>query len=554
MSSRLGWILLFSGLGSGLVGVMVLAHNRRKQQLEGLGQDVPRLGPPTPIVETQAAGGMTVQHRRSKRMPIEERVRNIQNLVWESVKDPRMIKLAREITYRAPERDGEREARAIYDAVKARIRYAGDIAPVRQPNGIVEPIDLYQSAWRTWEFKGGDCLPTGTLLLTDRHELVPIERLVIGQKIWGRDAWTEVKDVWAKGPLPIDVVFLNNGSSFKATADHKVYVALCARHPKQHQLCACPVEERSIERLRVSQLEPGMVLIQPEQIAFGTEAQDPRRAYVEGLYLADGWMSHACDFEISGQDGQPKEAQKREVEEICRALDIETRWHRKYIAIKDGAWAERIAQMGGRAPEKRALSIALDEPAARELLRGILADSGKNTHGNGRTFTTTSRELMLQVRMLCRMVGISCSERYIVDHGGLGTNPIWRLGLRDQDRSDGKREKLLRVKSVEREALVLPTYDLQTADHYVYLPEADVTVSNCDDHSILVATLLSINGITAKLRVTATGKNEDWSHIYVVAELPKFAPKKRVALDTTLPGINHFGREVPFAKHLDFPV
>lgn len=552
MSSRLGWILLFSGLGSGLAGVLVIAHNRRK--MLGLGHDVKYLGPPTPVVETQRAGGMTVQHRRSKRMPIEERVRNIQELIWESVKDARVIQLAREITYRAPERDGEKEAKAIYDAVKARIRYTGDIAPVRQPNGVVEPVDLYQSAWRTWEFKGGDCLPAGTLLLTDRHELVPIEKLVIGQKIWGRDAWTEVKDVWAKGHLPVDTVFLNNGSTFKATADHKVYVALCPKHPKHHQLCSCPLEDRAVERLLVSQLEPGMVLIQPDRIEFGAEEQDPRRAYIEGLYIADGWMSHASDFEISGQDGQPKEAQKREVEEICQALGISTRWNRKYIAIKDSAWAERIAQMGERAPEKHALSIGLQEAAARELLRGILADSGKNTHGGGRTFTTTSRELMLQTRMLCRMAGISCSERYIVDHGGLGSHPIWRLGLRDQNRSDGKREKLLRVKSIERDVLILPTYDLQTADHYVYLPEADVVVSNCDDHSILIASLLSINGITAKLRVTAAGKGEDWSHIYVVAELPKFAPKKRVALDTTLPGNNHFGREVPFAKHLDFPV
>ena len=215
MANRLGWVLLTAGAGASLVGLVLLVQDRKQRQrqlLGGTGRDVSRLGPETPIISETASGGMVLQHRRSRTMPIEERVRNIQEMIWRSVKDPSMVKLAREVTYAAKERDGEDEARAIYNAVKARIRYTGDVAPVMMPDGKVEAIDLYQSAARTWEFKGGDCLPQGTLLLNERLEFVPIEKLVIGSKIWGKDAWTEVKDVWAKGVLPIDVVFLNNGS------------------------------------------------------------------------------------------------------------------------------------------------------------------------------------------------------------------------------------------------------------------------------------------------------------------------------------------------------
>lgn len=75
---------------------------------------------------------------------------------------------------------------------------------------------------------------------------------------------------------------------------------------------------------------------------------------------------------------------------------------------------------------------------------------------------------------------------------------------------------------------------------------------DCDDQTILVATLLSLNGITPRLRVVKQSRNEDYSHIFPVAMLPKFAPSKSVALDTTLPGADKFGVEAPYYKAKDF--
>lgn len=68
-----------------------------------------------------------------------------------------MRKLALQITSQCPERDGECEARAVYKAVKGRVRYTGDVGAIKLDSGSVETVDLYQSPWRTWEFKGGDC-------------------------------------------------------------------------------------------------------------------------------------------------------------------------------------------------------------------------------------------------------------------------------------------------------------------------------------------------------------------------------------------------------------
>lgn len=74
---------------------------------------------------------------------------------------------------------------------------------------------------------------------------------------------------------------------------------------------------------------------------------------------------------------------------------------------------------------------------------------------------------------------------------------------------------------------------------------------DCDDHSTLAATLLALNGISSKFRVTASKYGGGWSHIYVVAGLPKENPTKWVAVDTTLPG-RFYGTEASYAMKKDF--
>lgn len=366
-----------------------------------------------------------------------------------------------------------------------------------------------------------DCFPKGTLLLRDDYELVKIEDIKPGDRIWGYKDWTTVEKTWYKGTLPVDAIQLNNGSVMQLTGDHKVYVARCPVHRTwkcSRYGCSCQVSEREIERIRVSELAPMDVLIQPDRLPFGKGEMDPGRAYIEGLYIADGWSSTNTSFFISGQDGCPKEAQKREVESICDRLDVGTTWGRKAIGVYDREWSLRMHLMGQRAREKHFLSLDMNEETALESLRGVMADS--KTHNDkqrGWTFTTTSRLLATQVRILQKMAGRTCSTMYIENHGGLGKNPIYRLGVRDPL---GKKDKLLRVKEIAREVAEVPCYDIQTSDHYVYLPEHDVTVSNCEDLCCWRAAELQAEGIAAH-PVFVWRKIEDGSHLYhIVVRYP----------------------------------
>ena len=432
--------------------------------------------------------------------------------VLAGTRSPKIILLAQQIVQKVTSGDYASEILAVNYWVYQNIRYVPD------PND----IELVKDPERLLQTGSGDCLPVGTLLLTEGHKFVPIEQVVPGTEIWGLNQWTEVENVWFKGVLPVDVAFLNNGSHFSATKDHKIYVALCKHHPVQWadgKSCTCPLSERAVERIALEKAVPGMVVLTPDRIDFGIEEMDPDRALLEGFYVSDGWMSHPTQFSISGQDGCPKEEQKRRVQAICERKGIPTNWLRKAIVVQDPEWAKRTARMGHHAPQKHALSISLQEAAARSLLEGIMADSGKNTHGEGSTFTTTSHELLLQTRVLHKMFGTTCSERYIVDHGGLGKNPIHRLGVRGS-RIDGRHEKLLRIKAIERNVADVPVYDITTKDHYVYLPEADVTVSNCDDIAVLCAALLSAIGKRVAFMMVAFNHSPAPSHIFAVVQTP----------------------------------
>lgn len=140
------------------------------RQRKGLGMfGQPQLGrtrrtvAQAPIVGGYNDGNMKTTLRADPKMPIEQRLATIQEKVRSSIQDPEMRKLALQITAQCPERDGMCEAKAIYDWIKANIRYTGDIAPVVWEDGSVEGVDLYQSARRTVEFGGGDCDDQGIL-------------------------------------------------------------------------------------------------------------------------------------------------------------------------------------------------------------------------------------------------------------------------------------------------------------------------------------------------------------------------------------------------------
>lgn len=462
------------------------------------------------------------------------KLRFLRNLAETYGQEPRFRRwVIQDVLGGVGDRDYRGQAARLLSWVQYNVRY------------INEPGEQIQSPWMTMHLGYGDCLPEDTLLLRDDFEMVPISQIEPGQRIWGKDRWSTVEAVMEKGDLEVDRVHLSNGSSFEATPGHKVYAHSCEKHgptcpdlTSAASYCRKAGREFTVERIHVSELREGMVMLVPERVAYGTGEMDSDRAYIEGLFLADGWSDSGYTttageqksyrFAISGRDGKPKEAQKRRVEAICERLGISTRWHERYIAVNDSEWAQRLLAFGRHAPNKAAPSLDLVGPCANALFEGLCADTGTSKTGT-RVFTSTSRTLALQFRLLARMQGYTCGEEYIENHGGLGKHPIWRMNLR-QARAGEPRFRPTRVKSIERAAAERPCWDIQTDDHYVYLPESDVTVSNCDDMAVLLASMAE--AVAIPWRFVLSGRKNgkpvrwiegtwqpwgvQWSHIYLL--------------------------------------
>jgi hypothetical protein len=428
-------------------------------------------------------------------------------------------------------------AKAIHNWVRDEIRYVKD--PVGQETLSYPEETAFNS-------HAGDCLHEDTRLLTPTG-YVRIADVKAGDVIQGKLGWTRVRKVWDKGDLPVSAYEADNGGVFLATEDHRCFLL-------------------DGSEKRAGDLRVGDALLGPSPIELpATRADDWTDAdfFFIGLYLADGW-SEGKKTCISGKDGFAKEEQKRWVLDYAEARGWRTHWHARYVTVYIPREHALFALLhdGRLAPEKRIpkeILAALTPSRAERLLTGLLSDSyspltskraigaekgRKHQVRSGLCYTTTSPELKDQIRLLFRLAGFGMSAKLVIDHGGLGTHPVYRCYPRYY------RPKPARVRSVTP-AGIAHVWDLETEDHGIYLPDADVVVHNCDDKTILEIALLGSIGIRAYPVVIGVRPGH-YSHVYLHVEIPQGGRPGRHAGET-LPADPimrewEFGREAPAEK------
>lgn len=472
---------------------------------------------------------------------LDDRVDLIKRMVWDGdaafrrgapeggLHDARMRQIGLEVTKSCPARNDMCELDAIYQFVKRNIRYTGDITMK----------DTFQSAWRTLQYGGGDCFPEGTLFIT-RDGFVPVEQVEVGDEIHDGHTWVPVLKTWDRGEKHIFRVTLDNGNILRLSDRHKIL-----RVPKDGGY-------GDAEETRMADIRIGDNLLQPRQFdGAAVDEMDESTAFLMGAYLSEGCRSHkkqgGPDVYVSIAGVAGKKMIRERVIEILRARSIPFTERLREVKFHARDFEESFS-LGRIAIEKNLPTFRYGPKTVATILKSLEADGGWSTSGSNFVYSTISPTLALQYRVLKRMTGQSVAWKRLVDHGGAGTNPIYRLTVR----AEATRKPWAKVKGIAIEKRRVASYDVMTSSGRVYLPEADVITRQCDDHASLVAVLAMENGFTAKFRITSN-TGDTWDHIFCVVGVPKIAPRRWVPLDTTLPR-GSVGTHPPMAKYKDFEI
>lgn len=411
-----------------------------------------------------------------------------------------------------PEKDTEAEIMAIFKALRRDVRYTSDILGA----------DTYMHPRITKKTGSADCLPGDTLLVTPQG-LKPIADVRAGDVIHDGKKWVRVTNWWDKGVLPVNHYRLNNRGLLRCTAEHRLF-RVTRSATGEH------------EEMKAGDLRVDDQLLQPRDFQAGVESLDPNHALIMGAYVAEGWWDDNRGFFCIAGVPNGKGLRER-VLEAAKALGIPESSlyvHERYIGFrKEHAWLVSGCGTTGAAG-KQLPHLNFDLPTVNVLVDAMESgDGGLSTSGTNMVYSTASRTLAYQYRVLKRMQGFSTSLKCMSaeEHGGAGTLPIWRITVR----SSHQKRPWARVRQVREAVTMQQVYDLETTSGRIYLPETDLVVHNCDDFSAFGCAALMSVGIPCRFEVIQTKRSSTPDHIYIQAGTPKEGPRKWISLDASVP-------------------
>jgi len=114
-----------------------------------------------------------------------------------------------------------------------------------------------------------ECLAKGTLVPTQRG-LIPIENVVVGDRVWSRAGEKEVLDTFDQGTQPVWKITTDRGSNVEVTGGHRVRVL---------------VGPQSVAWRTVSDLEEGDILLVPSKTDLPFPDTDVAKEYLQRFNL-----------------------------------------------------------------------------------------------------------------------------------------------------------------------------------------------------------------------------------------------------------------------------
>lgn len=379
--------------------------------------------------------------------------------------------------------------------------------------------EFWQYPYETLARGSGDCFTEDTKIVTlnpeGRYEAKPIAELShhegyqalsydFGEQ---RFCFQPIIDFIPKGYRSVYRVSLRNGTSFKCTLDHRFFaddgepISLSSINRNQTIYCA----------RRIPALNWNSHITSDE-------------LWLSGLYLAEGYpKQHGSTCLCLANDNPTIQTNVIKcLDRLGMSYSPPTRKRHAYITIrkqnrasKAGYVKKRLLEMGSNSMDKHMPDefLSLNRKQLVTLLEGFIRGDGYypkrgkihqpvrfSTKPRGNRpkprlmHSTSSSNLASQIRLAPLILGRPIYTYYQKHHGGVGKHPIWRLYENNNSRFNKPTLHDLShvsIKSVEP-CGEEPVYDITVANtHNFLLADTSVLAHNCEDTSLLLASLLN---------------------------------------------------------------
>ena len=361
-------------------------------------------------------------------------------------------------------------------------------------------LEYWADPYTTFKIKKDDCFTADTNILTSEGKIKTIKELKIGDKIIGENGNpTTIINKSYKGKKEIYEFTTNIGGTIRVSGEHTMSISSDKANTKNQKW----IDKKATEIRKGDQLEVCNYLSFDNRISIGYDY-----GYLLGLYLADGWIKNGSIY-IAGKNGHPKQKQKEWVRQYCEQHKIKFTMRERYCYFRNPIILKDIENWFGKtgAKNKKITQYAFDLDGTKGLLDGMKADA--HERAKDLTYSTINENIAHTIRIWHRHLGYQCSIRKVVKHGGLGKNPIYRIGVKRYKSSRVLVKKITKVKEE-------PTYNITTTSGKVYLPDQDVVVRQCDGYAVLIMKLMELAEIPVNKRYVVKGFVDGGWHAYVL--------------------------------------
>jgi len=418
---------------------------------------------------------------------------------------PNQTEIVRDIGF------GNALVKIAWNIVNTEIRYRYDTDLFNQADFWMQPCEVY-----TMRF--GDCLTGDTEIVTlkdGQYEFTKIKDIKEGDLVLSYDFEKEeycfkpVLKVMDKGVKSVYEISLKNGTWFRCTEEHKLFVYHCCSATYSGHFVDGKYWYVDIEPLSQFKQEweekkdHRRQLLCVKKIPSLGKYVNKDQLIIEGFYVAEGWNDKSGKVCIGSH----------KIDFVKKSLDRLGVSYREWtnnsgvpcVTIHKSALKKHLYELGRNARDKHfsPKSLSLSETCLKTLLQAYSEGDGyinpKRRAGdfgasNVKLIYNTSSDLLAkQLRFMHWILGEPLYSWYQVNHMGAGKYPIWRLYV--GQKGSYTKEILNGVSKVPVKSIEYVgeerTYDITVADtHNFVLAESGLIIHNCEDSSILLASAI----------------------------------------------------------------